>query len=150
MGKPFGMESEAGRDSRVTGTARAAPERDGPDGHASAAGAADAAEHLSRDLARVRARFGVDPALAGRSLAPAWRSDAALEEDEAEFVDTVADCLGAGLSLDDALACWDTGELVYAASGDDGAAVDGESEEMAPVAVATPRHSSAAHRVLVR
>lgn len=150
MGKPFGMESEAGREARVMGTPRGAPERDGPEGDARAGSAADATEHLTRDLARVRARFGVDPALAGRSLAPAWRSDAALEEDEAEFVDTLADCLGAGLSLDDALACWDTGELVYAASGDDGAAGDGESEETAPIAVATPRHSSAAHRVLVR
>jgi len=115
----------------------------------------DPAEHLTRDLARVRAKFGVDPALAGRSLATAWRSETALEEDEAEFVDTVADCLGAGLSLDDALNCWDTGDLIYTAA-DESSGFDGdldredEAGETGPIAVAPARHSSAAHRFLVR
>lgn len=150
MGKPFGMGSEAGRGAKVKGAKAHAPGTGDPqDGEALAQSAADATEHLTRDLARVRAKFGVDPALAGRSLATAWRSDVGLEEDEAEFVDTLADCLGAGLPLDDALACWDTGELVYAAS-DDGVGGDGEGEEAPPIAVAAPRHPSSAHRVLVR
>ena len=108
---------------------------------------ADPAEHLTRDLARVRAKFGADPVLAGRSLASAWKSEVPVEEDEAEFVDTVADCLGAGLSLDDALSCWDTGELVYQAADQE---VDGDPDEPAPIQVAPLRRSSAAHRVLVR
>ena len=121
----------------------------------------DPAEHLTRDLARVRAKFGLDPVLAGRSLATAWRSETALEEDEAEFVDTVADCLGAGLSLDDALNCWDTGDLVYTAA-DESSGSDGDldrqddpndpdgTDETRTIVVAPARRSSAAHRVLVR
>lgn len=72
--------------------------------------AIDEAEHLQQDLARVRARAATDPALASRSLAGAWTTDV-LEEDEAEFVDAVADCLGVGLSLDSALTGWDMGTL---------------------------------------
>jgi hypothetical protein len=64
------------------------------------------AEHLTRDFARVRARFGMDPALAPRSL-------------EAEFVDTLADCVGAGLPLESALTSWDTGTLVADDADDD-------------------------------
>lgn len=70
------------------------------------------AEHLTRDFARVRARFGMDHALAPRSLDAAWATDAIIEEDEAEFVDTLADCVGAGLPLECALTSWDTGTLV--------------------------------------
>ena len=115
----------------------------------------DPAEHLTRDLARVRARFGVDPVLAGRSLASAWQSETPLEEDEAEFVDAVADCLVVGLSLDDALNCWDTGDLVYQASesSDDGPGGDGDpdrDDDTVPMPVPPARRSSAAHRVLVR
>ena len=129
-----------------------------PKGDRDRAPPGDPTEHLTRDLARVRAKFGVDPALAGRSLAAAWRSETALEEDEAEFVDTVADCLGAGLSLDDALNCWDTGDLVYTAA-DESSGSDGDldrqdetdgTDETRTIVVAPARHSSAAHRVLVR
>jgi len=72
----------------------------------------ECAEHLTRDFARVRARFGMDLALAPRSLDAAWSTDVIVEEDEAEFVDTLADCVGAGLPLDSALTSWDTGTLV--------------------------------------
>jgi hypothetical protein len=124
--------------------------RDGArDGESSVA--ADPAEHLTRDLARVRAKFGVDPALASRSLAAAWKSETPLEEDEAEFLDAVADCLVAGLSLDDALNCWDNGELAYQASED--GSTDGDADrddETAPVTLPSPRRPSTAHRVLVR
>lgn len=70
------------------------------------------AEHLTRDFARVRARFGMDPALAPRSLDAAWATEVIVEEDEAEFVDTLADCVGVGLPLESALTSWDTGTLV--------------------------------------
>jgi hypothetical protein len=71
-------------------------------------------EHLARALARVRARFGVDPATALAGLASAWQEPLAsdVEEDEAELVDAMADCLGAGFTLDEALSCWDAGQLV--------------------------------------
>jgi hypothetical protein len=109
----------------------------------------DTAEHLTRDLARVRAKFGMDPALAPRSLAAAWQSETLLEEDEAEFVDTVADCLGAGLSLEDALNCWDTGDLAYDA--EDQAAGDLEDESLALAGhIPVARHVFAGHRLLVR
>ena len=84
----------------------------------------ECAEHLTRDFARVRARFGMDPALAPRSLDAAWTTDVIAEEDEAEFVDTLADCVGAGLPLESALTSWDTGTLVA----DDG----DEDDELAP------------------
>ena len=105
----------------------------------------DPAEHLTRDLARVRAKFAVDPALASRSLAKAWQTETAVEGDEAEFVDTVADCLGAGLPLDDALNCWDTGDLVYQAADE-----SERDDDTVPIRVVPARQSSAAHRVLVR
>ena len=74
----------------------------------------DATERLTIELARLRAKFGADPAIARASLDDAWMSPtAAMEEDEAEFIDAVADCLGVGLSLDAALACWDSGGLLY-------------------------------------
>ncbi|MES1205286.1 MAG: hypothetical protein ABUS79_05055 [Pseudomonadota bacterium] len=122
------------------------------------AGGNEAVEHLSRDLARVRAKFGVDPALAPRSLDAAWMTETAVEEDEAEFVDTVADCLGAGLSLDDALTCWDTGGLATVAIGDgtawgdadaDGDADSDADTDSAPLWLGRPR-GAGAHRVLVR
>jgi hypothetical protein len=76
-------------------------------------------ERLTIELARLRAKFGSDPAIASRSLDAAWMSPtAAMEEDEAEFIDAVADCLGVGLSLDAALTCWDAGGLVYEESAD--------------------------------
>ena len=83
----------------------------------------DATERLTIELARLRAKFGADPAIAGTSLDDAWMSPtAAMEEDEAEFIDAVADCLGVGLSLDAALTCWDSGGLFY----DDGDSDDGD------------------------
>lgn len=109
-----------------------------------------AAEHLTRDLERVRSKFGVDPALGRRSLASAWMSETSQEEYEAEFVDTVADCLGAGLSLDDALTCWETGDLATDAVED---AVAGESDEdvrVAGLASRVVRPPSGHHRVFVR
>lgn len=120
------------------------------DGITEAEAAMDAAEHLTRDLARVRAKFGMDPVLAPRSLAAAWTTETAMEEDEAEFVDTVADCLGAGLSLEDALTCWDTGGLARDAA-DETATTDSDDE---PAAFSSPlppaRPPSGAHRVVVR
>jgi hypothetical protein len=79
----------------------------------------ECAEHLTRDFARVRARFGIDVALAPRSLDAAWTTDVMAEGDEAEFVDTLADCVGAGLPLESALTSWDTGTLVADDADDD-------------------------------
>lgn len=120
----------------------------------------DVNEHLRRDLARVRARFAMDAPLAappGEScLKGAWMSEMPLEEAEAEFVDTVADCVGAGLSLDDALTCWESGGLA-ADSGDEDADAeeDGEVaalEERAPAqpSAVVPRRRGTGHRLLVR
>jgi hypothetical protein len=100
----------------------------------------DATERLTIELARLRAKFGADPAIARASLDDAWMSPtAAMEEDEAEFIDAVADCLGVGLSLDAALTCWDSGGLLY----DDQA--DGELDEVdddgeRPLAAVTAHH----------
>ena len=58
-----------------------------------------AAERLVKQLAQVRSKFALDPVQdAQQALADAWMSPSAVrEEDEAEYVDAVADCLGAGL-----------------------------------------------------
>lgn len=111
--------------------------------------AMDAAEHLTRDLARVRSRFGMDPVLAPRSLAAAWMTETVMEEDEAEFVDTVADCLSAGLSLEDALTCWDTGDLARDPA-DELAATDPDDEPATFSPLPPARPPSGAHRVVVR
>ena len=65
---------------------------------------------MRAQLARVRARFGVDPAT---PIAPEpWASPSGtVEEDEAEFADALADCLSVGLPLDAAVASWASGEL---------------------------------------
>lgn len=68
------------------------------------------AEHLKRDFARVRANVAKDSVVEPGSLSTAWTTDV-MEEDEAEFVDAVADCLGAGFSLESALTGWDAGTL---------------------------------------
>ena len=108
-----------------------------------------AAEHLSRDFARVRARLAVDPAFAGRSLAAAWTTDV-MEEDEAEFVDTVADCMGAGLSLETALTGWDLGALATEPI-QDTVAADEEDPSEAYVKIAmTHQQATGARRVFVR
>ena len=113
--------------------------------------AIDAAEHLTRDLARVRANFGMDPLVGSRSLAGAWTSPTDVtEEGEAEFVDAVADCLGAGLSLEAALDCWDNGGLATDAV-DDQAAADAADEEASAmvIPIASARHAPG-RRLLVR
>ena len=126
------LDGEAGKRGR--GIARLAG-RERAEQDSGAQALIDAAEHLTRDLARVRAKFGMDPVLAPPSFSAAWQSDTPIEEAEAEFVDTVADCLGAGLSLEDALTCWDTGDLACDPL-DDQSAVDPDDE---PVASARTR-----------
>jgi len=88
---------------------------------------ADAAEHLQQDFAKVRAKVAIDPVIASRSFAAAWTTDVIEEEDEAEFIDAVADCLGAGFSLESALTGWDNGTLAADGS-EDGVLFDDESE----------------------
>jgi hypothetical protein len=100
------------------------------------------AEHLARQLARVRSKFGMDPAATRRSFKDAWLSPTVLEEDEAEFIDAVADCLGAGLPLEAALTCWDTGELALAA--------DEEEDEPTDMTAQYVPHVSAGRRLLIR
>ena len=71
------------------------------------------------ELARVRARFGLDPANPPLLSARAWTSPTdAVEEDEAEFVDALADCLSAGLSLGAAVETWASGALARGDSDD--------------------------------
>jgi hypothetical protein len=106
----------------------------------------DATERLTIELARLRAKFGADPAIAGTSLDDAWMSPtAAMEEDEAEFIDAVADCLGVGLSLDAALTCWDSGGLLY----DDGDADDGDDATDVSMPAVAAHHAHATGRRLV-
>jgi hypothetical protein len=106
----------------------------------------DEKEHLTRDLARVRAKFGMDPPPGSPSLTKAWMSDAPVEEDEAEFVDTLADCLGAGLSLQDALTCWETGDL----ASDDSQTAPADDELTVAIPRIVPRRPTGGHRLLVR
>jgi len=73
-----------------------------------------------------------------------------MEEDEAEFIDAVADCLGVGLSLDAALNCWDSGGLFY----DDGDADDADDAQLdlkdaTLPSVAVHQHAHATGRRLV-
>ncbi len=136
VAKGKGMDGTKG--STGAGQPRPNPHADDP--------LVDVQEHLTRDLARVRAKFGMDPPPGSPSLTKAWMSDAPVEEDEAEFVDTLADCLGAGLSLQDALTCWDTGDL--ASDDSDGAAADDELTVAIPPIV--PRRPTGGHRLLVR
>lgn len=106
----------------------------------------DATERLTIELARLRAKFGADPATAGTSLDDAWMSPtAAMEEDEAEFIDAVADCLGVGLSLDAALTCWDSGGLFY----DDGEGDDGDEATDVSLPSVAAHHAHATGRRLV-
>ena len=84
-------------------------------------------ETVRAELARVRARFGLDPAIPSILFAGAWIAPSgAIEEDEAEFVDAVADCLSAGLPLDAAVASWASGRLE--SSPDD----DGDDDSVEP------------------
>ena len=103
----------------------------------------NAGERMARELARVRAKFGLDPTDPREPLDDAWMSPtAAMEEDEAEFVDAVADCLGAGLPLEAALSCWHNGELAYEEAGDD--------DDTVPVMVMTAHHPPNGRRLVIR
>jgi hypothetical protein len=63
------------------------------------------------EVAYVRARFAVDPSTPTR-FADAWTAPmGALEEDESELIDAVADCLSVGLPIDAAVASWRSGSL---------------------------------------
>jgi len=85
-------------------------------------------EQLTTELARIRARFAVDPVVVGRTLAPVYIGAVPeIEEDEAEFRDAMADCEGAGLPLETALACWHTGDLAVVP--EDDADEDAEKDE---------------------
>jgi hypothetical protein len=71
------------------------------------------------ELARVRSRFGVDPEIPAQLFAGAWTAPSgATEEDEAEFVDAMADCMSAGLPLGAAIMFWASGALA-GGEGDD-------------------------------
>lgn len=109
----------------------------------------DAAEHLQQDFAKVRARAATDPVLAPRTFSAAWTTDVMEEEDEAEFVDAVADCLGAGFSLESALTGWDNGTLA-ADGAEEGSLFDeaGERDDEPPPAF-TPRHTPTGGRRIV-
>jgi hypothetical protein len=70
----------------------------------------------------VRARFGLDPEVPVSFLARAWTSPTgAVEEDEAEFVDAVADCVSVGLPIGAAVVSWASGGLAREDDGDDDA-----------------------------
>ena len=72
------------------------------------------------ELARVRSRFGVDPEIPSQLFAGAWTSPSgAVEEDEAEFVDAMADCMSAGLPLGAAIMFWASGALARGEDEDD-------------------------------
>ena len=72
-----------------------------------------------------------------------------MEEDEAEFVDAVADCMGAGLSLESALSSWDTGAMV-ADDDDDPGGWEDEAAVPTPMVVMAQRSPRGARRVYVR
>lgn len=66
---------------------------------------------VAEEVAHVRARFAVDPSTPTR-LSDAWTAPTgAMEEDESEFLDAVADCVSVGLPVDAAVASWRSGSL---------------------------------------
>ena len=74
-------------------------------------GEVTAADAVGDEVAYARARYAVDPSTPSR-LADAWTAPTgALEEDESELIDAVADCLSVGLPLDAAVASWRSGSL---------------------------------------
>jgi hypothetical protein len=80
---------------------------------------------VTEEVAHVRARFAVDPSTPTR-LADAWTAPTgAMEEDESEFLDVVADCVSVGLPVDAAVASWRSGTLEQT---DDEDAEDSEDE----------------------
>ncbi|MBC8134249.1 MAG: hypothetical protein H7X95_14800 [Deltaproteobacteria bacterium] len=140
--------------SAASSASSAAARKKPDEGLAAADAEQDGNEHLVRDLARVRAKFAMDAPPGVPSLKKAWMSEVGLEEYEAEFVDTVADCLGAGLSLQAALTCWDSGDLAAdapnyreAAASEEGEDEDGQATYVLPV---RPRRPTGGHRFLVR
>ena len=98
---------------------------------------------LPVQLARVRARFGLDPAIPSPVLDEPWTSPCGtVEADEAEFADALADCLSVGLPINAALASWMSGDL---AADDDHD--DDEQTELGPL---TEPHLSSSNRIAVR
>jgi hypothetical protein len=84
-------------------------------------------ETARSELAKVRARFGIDPAIPTPMLAGAWTSPTgSVEEDEAEFVDALVDCLSAGMPLNAAVASWASGALARGEDEDQGNDEDSE------------------------
>ena len=84
------------------------------------------------ELARVRSRFGVDPEIPTPLFAGAWTAPSgAVEEDEAEFVDAMADCMSAGLPLGAAIMFWASGAL--AGGEDEDRGNDDDPEIVAPI-----------------
>jgi hypothetical protein len=78
-----------------------------------------AAGSVGEEVAYARARFAVDPSTPAR-LADAWTAPSgAIEEDESELIDAVADCLSVGLPLDAAVASWRSGSLQVSDSDDE-------------------------------
>ena len=108
---------------------------------------------LRSELAHVRARFGLDPALPDHLLGVAWISPSGtMEDDEAEFVDAVADCVSVGLSLDAALASWISGDLARGEEAEEQADVtpSAASRLQADVTPSAARRLQAKHRIVVR
>ena len=88
------------------------------------------------ELARVRSRFGVDPEIPSQLFAGAWTAPSgAVEEDEAEFVDAMADCMSAGLPLGAAIMFWASGAL---AGGDADDQTDDDDREIGADAGPSP------------
>jgi hypothetical protein len=105
------------------------------------------AETVRVELARVRARFSVDPAIPSRLFAGAWRSPCGIvEEDEAEFVDALADCLSVGVPLDAAVASWVSGLLAQ----NDDPSEDDEGEVEISLSPLAEIHRAGARRTVVR
>jgi hypothetical protein len=99
---------------------------------------------LRVQLARVRARFGLDPAIPSQVLDEPWTSPGGtVEADEAEFADALADCLSAGLPVNAALASWMSGGLASDEEEED----EEEQTEIGPFA---ELHVSASNRIVVR
>lgn len=98
---------------------------------------------LRVQLARVRARFGLDPAIPSQVLDEPWTSPSGtVEADEAEFADALADCLSAGLPINAALASWMSGGL----ASDE----EEEEEEQTEIGPFAEQHVSASNRIVVR
>jgi len=105
-------------------------------------------ESVFDEVAHVRARFAVDPSTPTR-LADAWTAPTGTtEEDEAEFVDAMADCLSVGLPLEAALASWRSGTLEVTSADDE--ADDEDEDELTgeTTGVYDPRQQGSRRRVI--